>query len=488
MKKRLFLVLIASLLLLCACQPTPETEFVVNKADQQQMIEKAQEDAVYASPEAETAHTADDPEKQSIDWAARLGAPERYTTTLKSVGGHLTVDVDAKVILPDTELPIAHVSPRCFSDDDAKQIIRALFGENPKCIPPHSDNMSKAMYDRQIARWKDDLDHWEEYGNVIWDRYDTKADFEKALQELILKASNAPEMLDTFAPTYEWEPLVWETASGKKTYGDRVMDTIVLREDGTRSRLHIYDGAAVMRSSIIYSRDLDEGLDYWDDDAAKWPNEMTITEGEARTIAETTLKEMGFDHLVCAFSKTTRSYRSGITREGLPYRPCWAFVFTPAVNGAALTYTYRTNVESTEYNRYWNYERCYILVDEQGIAALEYYDICKPDEVTVEVATLLPFDQIIEIFEKMVLIVENYADALNRDQMYSITSVRLGMVSIPEQNGEGGYMVPCWDFMGDPFPLSEFPEFWQDMGWSLDGSHSFLTINAIDGSIIRREQ
>lgn len=487
MKKHAFIMILAVLMLLCACQPTPEEDFVVSKLDQQQMIEKAQEDAVYASPTAEAVYTTGDPEKQGVDWYERLGAPETYATQLKSAGGHLTVEVDAKVILPDVELPIAHVSPRRFSDDDAKRIVRALFGENPKCLSPHSDIMSKAMYDRQIAQWKEDLDHWEEYGNVIWDWYGTKAEFEKALQELILKASNAPETLETFAPTYEWESFVWETASGKKTYGDRLMDTIVLREDGTRSRLHIYDGAAVMRSSIIYSRDLDGGLDYWDDDAAEWPNEMTITEDEARLIAETTLKEMGFEHLLCAFSKTTRSYRSGITREGLPYRPCWAFVFTPAVNGAALTYTYRTDVENTDYNRSWNYERCYILVDEQGIAALEYSDICAPDEVTVEASSLLPFDKIIEIFEKMVLIVENYADALNREQTYSITSVRLGMVSIPEQNGEGGYMVPCWDFMGDPFPLSEFPEFWQDMGWSLDGSHSFLCINAIDGSIIRRD-
>ena len=36
-------MLLASLLLLCACQPTPESSIIVGK-DQQQMIEKAQED------------------------------------------------------------------------------------------------------------------------------------------------------------------------------------------------------------------------------------------------------------------------------------------------------------------------------------------------------------------------------------------------------------------------------------------------------------
>ena len=203
-------------------------------------------------------------------------------------------------------------------------------------------------------------------------------------------------------------------------------------------------------------------------------------------LSENKLQEMGFDHLICTLAKPTRFYWGDFVQKDNPYQPCWKLVFTPAVNGTAITYTYRTEVENTDYNRFWNYERCYIVVDEQGVAALTYEDICTPDEITVQACSLLPFEKIIEIFEKMVLIVDNNADALNRDSTYRITSIRLGMVSIPEQNGEGGYMVPCWDFMGDPFSPDDFPDFWRQMGWSQDGSHSFLTINAIDGSIIQR--
>lgn len=116
MKKRLFLVLIASLLLLCACQPTPESPIVVGK-DQNAMIEKAQEDSPYASPETG---------EQTVDWYARLDAPERYTTSLKSAGGHLTVDVDASVLLPDVELPIVRIAPYMFTDEDAQRFVTAL--------------------------------------------------------------------------------------------------------------------------------------------------------------------------------------------------------------------------------------------------------------------------------------------------------------------------------------------------------------------------
>ena len=167
MKRRLFLVLIAALLLFCACQPTPESSIIVGK-DQQQMIEKAQETAIYASPDASV---------QKVDWYARLGAPEQYTTTLKSAGGRLTVEVDADVILPSAELPIVHVVPRSFSDEDAQRIVKALWGNDPQCIEWTGKNRTKAMCDRLIPIWKDALDHWEDYGSLAWDIYDTKEDW-----------------------------------------------------------------------------------------------------------------------------------------------------------------------------------------------------------------------------------------------------------------------------------------------------------------------
>ena len=476
MKKRVFIILFASLLLLCACQPTPESSIIVGK-DQQQMIEKAQEEASYASSDASA---------QTVDWAARLGAPEHYTTTLKSVGGRLTVEVDADVYLPSAELPIVHLVPRSFSDEDAKRIVTALWGEDPQCIEWTGKNRTKAMCNRLISIWKDALDHWEDYGCLVWDNYDTKEDLEEALQQLILEAASAPDTLETFSPTYEWEPVVWQTAAGQKTYGDEHLMMNALNPDGTRSMLSIYNGADVKRSSVFYLRDAEGPVYFWGQDASVWPNELSITEDEARTIAENKLQEMGFDHLICVLAKPTRFYWGDFVQKDNPYQPCWKLVFTPAVNGTAITYTYRTEVENTDYNRFWNYERCYIVVDEQGVAALTYEDICTPDEITVQACSLLPFEKIIEIFEKMVLIVDNNADALNRDSTYRITSIRLGMVSIPEQNGEGGYMVPCWDFMGDPFSPDDFPDFWRQMGWTQDGSHSFLTINAIDGSIIQR--
>ena len=131
-------IFILSVVLLCAgCQKTPEAPIVVGK-DQQQMIEKAQEVVSYAT----NAPTA------GVDWAARLGAPEKYATKLTSAGGHLAVDVDAKVILPEVEIPVVRVTPYLFTDEDVRLYAKALLGDDLRCVDPWSENSrTRAMWE-----------------------------------------------------------------------------------------------------------------------------------------------------------------------------------------------------------------------------------------------------------------------------------------------------------------------------------------------------
>ena len=473
MKKHICIILLAALLLLCACQPTPESPIVVGK-DQSAMIEKAQEKPAYAAGE-------------TVDWRERLNAPERYTAKLQSSSGRLTVDADAEVIVPDAELPVVHVSPRRFTDEDARRFVKALLGDDPKCISRTGENRTKTMYERMILEWNDALDHWDDYGCLVWDMYDTREEMEEALQELIAKAADAPDTLDTFAPVFEWEPMLWHTAAGQQDLGDASMGFLTLNADDTRSALDIVNGGGAACSSIYYHRDIDGTADQLSSVVeGQWPNELGITEDEARAVAQAKLREMGLDHLACSFSKFIRCYRDDIIREGADYHPGWLLVFTPAVNGIPLTYSHRSAVENNGYSQRWEYERCYLLIDEKGVSILRYEDACMADEVKAETSALLPFSEIAAIFEKMVLIVDNDADAYGFDRTYRITSVRLGMVTIPEQNGEGGLTVPCWDFMGNIWAEEEFPESWKQTGMMQDGSFSYLTINAIDGSIIQR--
>lgn len=474
MKKHIFIILLAALLLLAACQPTPESPIVVGK-DQSAMIEKAQEDSPYASPETG---------EQAVDWYARLDAPERYTTSLTSAGGHLTVEVDAPVILPDVELPVVRIAPYVFTDEDAQRFVTALLGDDPQCVTSEDNWRTRAMWDMEILQLKNDLDHWDEYGNLIWSGFDTRAEFEEYLQEKIAKAANAPERPETAPLTWEWEtPNVW-TADGKQETTDRYIAFTVLNEDNSESSLAIDKASEYSRCGLRYMREAGSDVHFPYDIDNCWQNELSITQEEAQKIAEEKLRQMGLDHLACAFKKSIRSYRGDSVVEGNRYEPFWAFVFTPTVNGAPMNYTFQPIVEPTDYNRVWQYEQCRVLVDEKGVAFLEYDAPCAVEEIKVEAATLLPFQRICEIFEKMVLIVDNNADIYDYDMHDRITSVRLSMVSIPEQNG-GGLLVPCWDFMGESPWFNDTPHAKESIG--SDGTYCYLTINAIDGSIIARQ-
>ncbi len=470
MKKQVFIIIFASLLLLCACQPTPESPIVVGK-DQDIMIGKAEEEATYAT---------DDPEKQGVDWYERLGAPEHYTASLVSGGGHLKVTVDAPIVLPDTELPIVRITPVKFSDEDAHRFVAAFLGDNPQCVDPWGENnRTRASYEKEILMRRDALEHWNEYGNLIYgENFETRENFERYLQKLMAQAVNAPERPETFAPTYEWEePHVW-TPEGEKRTNDRYLTFLTVNADGSQSRLDIFSSSEYGNSSVRYQRDIVDDVHY-PIDGAKWQNELNLSEADARAEAERVLAKMGISHLGCAFAKSVRIYPADVRLDGVPYRAYWALIYTPAVNGAETTFTQQSTTEPNDYAREWEYERCYVLVDDGGVAGLFYNDPCVVQEVTVPAATLLPYEKILDIFEKMVLIVENNADPMDRDEQYCITSVRLGLVSIPEQNGEGGLLVPAWDFLGDRVDENR-------AAFVSDERYSFLTINAIDGSIIKR--
>ncbi len=469
--KRTTLILFALLLLLTGCRETPKEPLIVNK-NQEQMIEKAQGGG--AAP-------AESPQ-EGVDWYSRLGAPKSYEAKLTSGGGHLTVTVDAKVILPEVELPVARVEPYVFTDEDVLRYVHTLLGDNPKCMKNDENWRTRAMWEKEILQLKDDLDHWDGYGNMIWDGFDTKADFEKHLQEVIAQAANAPEEPEIIPFALNWEhPNVW-TKEGKQDTTDSYATVLALNEDGTASSLTIDRGTEFLRCGLRYMREAGEYI-HFPYIHGGWQNELSLTEAGAQLIGEEKLKAMDLDHLSCAYASPTRVYRGDTYVEDAPYDAYWALVFTRTVNGAPHGFTYQRTVEPSEYNESYVYEECRMLVDEQGVAYLEYESPCALDEVKVPAATLLPFEKIQEIFEKMVLIVNNNADIYSREEHYHITKVRLSLVSLPEQNGEGSLLVPCWDFLGDS-PLI-YPAL-ADMGLQSDGSFCYLTINAIDGSIIQR--
>lgn len=117
--KRILIVLL-SLVLLAACQPTSEQESIREK-NTEALVELA----------GQQAGTDSTPKTQS-------DVPKKYTAELKSAVGKLGVSVDAQVYSPDCALPLVRVIPDDFSESLIHGFAKALFGEQAHYVDPAS--------------------------------------------------------------------------------------------------------------------------------------------------------------------------------------------------------------------------------------------------------------------------------------------------------------------------------------------------------------
>ena len=138
--KRVLSVLISilMLLLLAACQPTPDEQIVMKK-DTERMVERA------AAQENGTP-------------VSMLGIPnERYTYEASDASGMVHIRADAEIILPDAErLPIVRVGMGKFTEQDAENLYNLLCdGATP--IAP--DTPLPKSYYRDIVHGLTELRH-----------------------------------------------------------------------------------------------------------------------------------------------------------------------------------------------------------------------------------------------------------------------------------------------------------------------------------------
>ena len=167
--------------------------------------------------------------------------------------------------------------------------------------------------------------------------------------------------------------------------------------------------------------------------------------------------------------------------------PCWRFFFGRAYGSARETITNAECTRDEGYNHQRDYEKLLVTVDKDGVAGVRYDAPYTMMETLAEKTNLMPFSKIEEIFDKMILIYDNNLNDGTRDKTYMtyhIQRVELGLVNIPEKNSENGLLVPAWTFLGYAHVESPYDGV---VDWATNGLKPFLTINAVDGSIIDRE-
>ena len=133
----------------------------------------------------------------------------------------------------------------------------------------------------------------------------------------------------------------------------------------------------------------------------------------------------------------------------------------------------------------WFYESFSIIVGEDGICSLEWSAPMSIDGIISDDSTLLPFSEIEGVAEKMLGVIyearakeSEYVESLK----LNIDRVELSLQRIAQRDYfDSGLLVPAWSFSG----TLEQTLNWRDGStYTNTETGTFLTINAVDGSII----
>lgn len=423
-------------LLLFACQPTPETEIISQKEDINKVVEEyAQTQDVFADSETPSGETEGDSLSQAL--AQSLGAPETvsFQVSVPNVGnGTTTITAeDAQVILPAVDhLGVAVVSRGDLTAEQIKEIGDAFFeGRTP--YEPVPD--TKEDYMEQIQVINDQYESYLEDGISE----DELAPLMVQMDSLRERMASAPSRDDvTLNPmSYEWQE--YPGVSGlEQIVGENNEDPIKYRLSASRENSFFYFNLSKNANTGNGTKNLS--------------SKAGILSGMA--VEDVSAVEKAFSENRCDYSEEDAIQlcldyleNLGISIDGLEVSAVDPLVW----------YDYMDN-----------------SVEDAGVTFLFWQNPMTMGETLAQKVELLPFDQVLEIITGHVtLAYENYAmdERLRDGESLTVDRITLGMMRVQNENNENDFtLIPVWDVFSTQL-----------------GDYSLVTVNAMDGSIITRE-
>lgn len=151
---------------------------------------------------------------------------------------------------------------------------------------------------------------------------------------------------------------------------------------------------------------------------------------------------------------------------------------------------YKSHVEDDSAKLVVNTDASVEIPEVEKISAIESMTYSNPytiGNIKTENLNLLSFSEIMKIYEKMMLVTNADNMQYENSRVYNIDRIVLGYARIyePSTDAHTGILIPVWDFFGSMTSESEYNGE-TESNTSKDPNESFLTINAVDGSIIDR--
>lgn len=502
---------------LSACQSSPDSSIVKNK-DLDNMIEEAQ------NTENGSSNVED------------IGNYDTYQTTIQDESLHVSVNVDAKVDIPETsQMSVLRIRQKKIDQELLDKVKEELVKGKTLYDGSIMDVMTRSTLEEAIKSLKMEMKEIEAgaYGLDEESIQDRKEEYQRHIDEMQEEYESAPSELpwenyptdgmihsvaelferDTQNTFYEWEKEL--NPNGEVFYG--VSDG----KDGNYTSLYVqnnedygnclrYYSSRIGYSNGVKSVSVGDGCDYgrWnpkagisdgdliigitDEDQLKERTELATTISQEQAIAQA-------DELMEHLGLTDFRYSEGglyceipseeMDEDGyIEYRKVYILRYLRNIDGAFVSNDDGRKMtdgwDGDDYvKRVWSGEYVEILVDDDGITGFSYNTPIETEETVVEQSSMKSFDEIKDIFEQMVIVANTKAAYTEGDSSVSVDVDRvvLRYTRISEEDSfDTGLLVPVWDFMGTiSYTTGEVKDVKSDT--------CVLTVNAIDGSVIDRE-
>lgn len=475
--------------------------------------QKTPEDAIVKEKGASSIKNYQSTENTGTSLRDTVKAPEHYTNKETYENGALVIDTDAEVILPEaSSINTYEVSAKEVNQELIDTVTEAFF-EGGKFYSAYTYNeWTKEDYQEEITRLKKykaegNLDPYElgtneETGELYFDideviakdEEDMKTAPEEVTKEEVKpafgleywdgKGEEATKQVDkdNFQGIAETEQGIYEYMISNSLAPDITFKISKRRDDIRDPR----EFSAWMEGEYVRGSEGDSHNKLSEDFIKE---KAGISYEEAEKMAKEKVGKLGWDLDIYGWDYAVFKEGEGEVAENNILDGGYLFHFTKMLDGVPITYTasYGGGLEDMDSTlEPWGYERCDIIVGEDGIQTVELYNPYEIGKIQTENVKLMDFDSIIKIYEQMMEVSNANIAEFEKNRTYHIKRIVLGYSRIydPNADNDTGLLVPVWDFFGG---FDSEMDGVSEKNSGIYSTQSFMTINAIDGTIIDRE-
>ena len=478
--KRICAFILLSLLIFTACQPTPEVDAVKQK-DTNLLIEAVKE------AEQEQNEPAPVPVKELM--------PEQFQcdflTEARQV--HVTADVPIRVLTEGT-FPLVRVQRRTFTNEERLTVYRRLFDSDT--VYKYEYRPTKEAVVKEIewllqeptAEEKKEFLEDPEESEETWAAYlQSRKDRIETLRQKYLSLPDDGSPL----PFEPWDGALFTIRNGESP------GMVVGVEYPTPRKMPSH-GTLLEGRPVDYSREKEDGNDTYSvfsfDKRLDKPNVERITPkdyGKAHADAAITARQaaeaamtpfVGLGDFAVADILWSHDADDVAVAAGKVGKQAYLVRLTPIFHEASMPYCDMAAMDIPEdggFTPSWCYEHVIAAVDGDGrILGMAWLGPLQETEVVSGTTTLLPFEEVMDIFARQVNRVFSYEEDI--DGSLTVDDVQLGLFRIREKGDmESGLLVPVW-FITGAYRYASHPE----EVHLYDDLSPIAVINAINGSII----